>query len=746
MLKKTSLAAAVLWLGSILYWTAGAGVVAANTRPAGDRAKASVPAPVMAVYGKLPLSFVENQGQVDSPARFYTLGPGLQAGFSPGEITLGFPAGKKSRALQAARRPAERYKAGAPSPPQPYRLVRLRPLNLSPAVRLTGADQVPGKFNHYKGSDPGRWRSGIPVYGAVFYRQAYPGVDLRFYGQGQSLEYDVIVHPGANPSQVRFRLEGIKGLALTPTGDLAVSLPGGGQFLQKKPLIYQEEAGGRAAREGTFKLYRKGRTCEYGFEVAAYDRTRPLIIDPTFVYSTYWGGSEADTAMDVVTDASGNAFVVGYTNSSNFLTYPGATFQGVTDVFALKLNPTGKVMVWSTLLGGASTDEGYAVDLDQNGNPCICGETFSDDFPHPNGFQATRKGSGDAFVARLNGLTGALLYGTYLGGRYEDKASDIKADPVSGNIWVVGSTKSDDFYKINELCGYRGAWDVFVAKINAGGDLIYSTYLGGSNNDYGKAIALDKYGNAYLTGDTSSTDFLPKENAVRDYSGNGDVFVTKIYSLGTAAPFSTYLGGTNSDYGVDIAVQSDLDILVTGQTNSPDFPQERSIHPYKGSYDVFLTCLTPPRDYGSTWYIFFSTLLGGTGLDFGNGIALDTRENIYLIGTTYSNDFHLEHPWYAYGGGELQGTTDAFVAKFNLAGYLSYSTYLGGSGNESGFGIALDSANNLFLTGTTTSGADFPTKNPLISYGGGGDLFITKVGVEIQGNLPFVQLLLLLND
>ncbi len=535
MPQPKSLLAAVLWVGVIFSWLAGPALVQASPAPV------SAPTPRLAAFGKLPLSFVENQGQLDSPFRFYTLGPGLQAGFSPDEIALAFPTGKP----------------GAASAPQPRQVVRLRPVNLSPLVSLTGADPLPGKFNHYQGRDPARWRSGLPIYGSVLYRQAYPGVDLRFYGQGQTLEYDIVVQPGGNPSQVRFRLEGVKGLALTPAGDLAVSLPGGRRFLQQKPLIYQEEDGRRVAREGQFKLYPKGPAWEYGFEVAAYDRTRPLIIDPVLVYSTYWGGSGSDTAMDIDTDATGFAFVVGYTNSGNFLTYPGSTFKGGTDVFVLKLNPTGKAMIFATLLGGSANDYGYGLDLDQNGHPCICGQTFSDNFPlQGDPWQETRKGSGDAFVARLNGANGTLLYSTYLGGLLEDKATDLKVDRFSGNIYVVGSTKSNDLFA-SPMLTYKGGWDAFVARFDTIGGLTWSTYLGGAGTDNGKAVALDKLGYVYVTGDTSSNDFYTVKS-IHPYRGNGDAFVTKFYVGPTISSvhFSTYLGGANSDYGVDIAVES----------------------------------------------------------------------------------------------------------------------------------------------------------------------------------------------
>ena len=282
---------------------------------------------------------------MDSPAKFYTTGPGFQVCFTPQEIILYAGAARDGGMSLKAPGPkdSEVASSAAPVPPQ---VVRWRPVNLSPGVKIAGEELLPGKVNYYRGNDPRQWRPEVPTYGAVVYRQAYPGVDFRFYGRGQELEYDVIVSPGGDPNQVRFRYDGIKALAVTPGGDLAVTLPRGERYLQKKPVVYQEQEGRRVARDGRFKLYHQNGAWEYGFEVAAYDRTLPLVIDPVIIYSTYFGGTLNDYGLAVAVDDAGNAYITGrtYLPSPNFPTYPWSTHHGNFDVFVLKMSPKGDIL------------------------------------------------------------------------------------------------------------------------------------------------------------------------------------------------------------------------------------------------------------------------------------------------------------------------------------------------------------------------------------------------------------------
>lgn len=723
----------IMIVGSVLFWmlgTAGLGRAAQTSQKA-------------VAFSRLPLYFVENQGQVDSPARFYSVTPGIRTVFSPREITLSFPSGRVGDG-NARPLPAEPgTQRPAPSPRVPPQVVHWRPVDLSRNVRLTGADQLPGRFNYFKGSDPGRWRTGLPTYGAVVYRQAYPGVDLKFYGAGQQLEYDIIVQPGADPYQVRFRLEGIRSLAVTPAGDLAVTLPGGQHFLQKKPLVYQESGGQRVRREGKYKVYPWGTAWEYGFEVAAYDRNQALLIDPMIVYSTCIGGSGRDYGMKIAVDAADQVYVVGTTESGDFVTTNGSTHQGGSDVFVVKMNPVSNAVIFSTLLGGGSADYGTGIALSTD-NVFVCGKTYSDDFPPVSPLQDHRAGSYDAFVAKLSQTNGALLFSTYLGGTYDDGANAVATDGSDDVAYVVGYTKSpEDFPTVKPIQAYGGNQDIFVAKIDATStpSLKFSTYLGGSGVDNGTAIVADKqvytdHGDTLvaITGNTSSDDLTVLHGLA--YKGGTDAFIMQVWfdDFGTHYPlpdpsitYTTYLGGSANDYGSGIVYYFG-GYVVTGETNSTDFPRVNTQSTPAGGYDVFLT----EMDLDS---IDFSTLLGGSRSDYGNAIMVSTSPdtNIYVVGTTYSSDFHLFWPMHR----SLQGATDAFVAKFSGSGKLRISTLVGGSGYDFGNGIAKDSANNIFITGETGS-ADIPKLRQ--GYSGGGDAFITKLGM--QNGMEFMLMLL----
>ena len=297
-------------------------------------------------YGRLPLFFTENQGQTDPQVKFYTRGQGHAVFFTPEGMVLSL-----SRASDEAKRRGGKKGKGKGD----QELVQLRPQGISSGVEILATEPLPGKVNYYQGNDPGKWRTEVPTYKSVLYREAYPGIDLKFYGTGQQVEYDLIIKPGADPKQVKFLYQGIKALKVTREGDLTITLPGGGHLVQQKPVIYQEINGQRVSREGKFRLLPGKRG--YGFDLASYDTRYPLIIDPVvLVYSTYLGGSTWESGNAIAVDASGNAYVVGTTQSANFPTTVGAAqtvFGGVEDAFVTKFNPAGNALVFSTYLGGS---------------------------------------------------------------------------------------------------------------------------------------------------------------------------------------------------------------------------------------------------------------------------------------------------------------------------------------------------------------------------------------------------------
>jgi hypothetical protein len=322
-------------------------------------------------FGQLPLYFMENQGQINPEVRYYTQGSGFALGFTPkGPVFLLNPGTGQAKAAGESPAP-ESAKQGSPEArpsglmkPEAARrqvMVRMTPVGMNQEAAIAPGELQTGKVNYFLGKDPKKWRTEIPTYQAVVYREAYPGIDLKFYGSGRQLEYDIIVRPGADFRQVKFRCTGIKALQVTPEGDLSLTLPDGGVLVQKKPVVYQEIAGQRVAREGKFKLYGNRAQPVFGFEVAAYDRKHPLVIDPVLLYSSYLGGSGFDAGSGIAVDAAGNIYVTGTTQSTDFpLQNPYQDHRAsiYSQVFVTKFNPTGKALIYSTYLGGADGVQG----------------------------------------------------------------------------------------------------------------------------------------------------------------------------------------------------------------------------------------------------------------------------------------------------------------------------------------------------------------------------------------------------
>ncbi|MCP4557291.1 MAG: hypothetical protein GY836_17945, partial [Herbaspirillum sp.] len=451
-------------------------------------------------------------------------------------------------------------------------------------------------------------------------------------------------------------------------------------------------------------------------------------------YSTYLGGDETDRGYGIAVDGSGNAYVTGYTGSTDFPT--GQAFQGnvgSVDAFVSKLAPSGGTLVYSTYLGGGGIDRGYGIAVDGSGNAYVTGYTGSTDFPTAQAFQGTYAGgSWDAFVSKVAPSGGTLVYSTYLGGGSGDSASGIALD-TSGAAYVTGYTWSTNFptgQAFQGALGGGGNYDAFVSKLAPGGTaLTYSTYLGGAGYETGNGIAVDGSGNAYVTGYTTSTDFPTAQAFQGTRPGDYDAFVSKLAPSGATLTYSTYLGGGSIDYGRGIAVDNSGNAYVTGETFSTDFPTAQAFQGTNvgASWDAFVSKLAP-----SGAALAYSTYLGGGAGDFGFGIAVDNPGNAYVTGQTGSADFPT--------GQALQGTnagsSDAFVSKLAPTGAtLTYSTYLGGFFNDFGYGIAVDTSGNAYVTGFTGS-YDFPTAQAFQGTNAGGDYdaFVFKIGMPSVGD------------
>ena len=645
----------------------------------GALAGSSPTMPVTANYESLPLSFELNQGQTHQRVKFLARTEGYVLFLTATEAVMALdnPAAHSSgKENRDAPDHSNDPVSDKSRPPRSIVCMKLEGANA--ASQIEGLEQLPTTSNYFAGDDPAAWHTDIPNYARVKYAQVYPGIDMIYYGNQQQLEYDFVVAPRSNPDSIRLAFAGIGDYEIDQMGDLLVHTPAG-DIRQSKPIAYQEANG---VREQVAIDYVPSGVNRIGFHVGAYDPARPLIIDPVLIYSTYLGGSGFDQGYAIAVDSFGNAYVTGQTAAIDFPTTPGAfqTNYGGGDAFVSKLNPQGTALVYSTYINGAS---GNGIAVDSAGNAYVTGETGASTFP--------------------------------------TTAGSFQTAPMG--------------------------FDTFITKLNpAGSALVYSARFGGNFDDFGRGIALDGAGNAYITGWTvcrSTTCTFPTINAFQPNfgGGNNDAFVTKINSTGSALVYSTFLGGgkiinATDDWGQGIAVDSAGSAYVTGYTFAPDFPVTGgAFDTTRAGLDAFVTKFAPD---GRS--LVYSTFLGGTGREQGQGIAVDANGNAYVTGITESSDnqFTKDNEGFPVTAGAFQvkGSFDAFVSKLNPSGSgLVYSTYLGGSADvDRGWAITLDSAGNATVTGDTASN-DFPIINAIQgTYGGGStDAFVTKLNATGTG-------------
>jgi Beta-propeller repeat len=629
--------------------------------------------------------------------------------------------------------------------------VRMRLVGANPVARIQGLDALPGRSHSFIGRDPSRWRTNVPTYARVAYRDIYPGIDLVYYGtQERRLEYDFVVGPGADPRAIRLMFDGVDRLELNAAGDLVLHV-GDTSLRFGKPLVYQRSEGVTRKVAGRWAF--ENRTT-VGFHVGSYDARRPLVIDPTIALATYVGGGTTDQAFAIAVDASSNVYLTGNTNSADFPTTVGAfqpTPRGGVDAFVVKLNSTFTARTYSTYLGGTTGDDaGRGIAVDATGNAYVTGFTASTDFPTTAGaFQTAFGGGGlDAFVVKLNPAGSSLVYGTYLGGADSDVGLGIAIDSGQ-NAYVTGGTFSANFPIAAGVSqpALAGGRDAFVTQLNAAGTaLVYSTYLGGAGTDVGNAIAVDSTGAAYITGSTTcagapcvvATDFPTTAGVVQttrpvgEGAGVTDAFVTKLTPAGVRS-YSTLLGGTFADEGLAISVDGAGNAYLTGGTSSggappAGFPVTTGFDNFTGATQAFLTKLDPT----GTVILFSRSAPTGTlnsvsrdaapaPPSVSTSIGLDAAGNVYVSGSETRS---------APSAGRL---TDAFMIVFNPAfTVVSPEFFIGGTGDDLGLALAVDAAGNVFLAGETTS-ADFPVTAGVVQggFGGATDGFAAKVVTEV---------------
>jgi hypothetical protein len=596
--------------------------------PSARGAASPAPAAPRIDLSRIPLSFEENVGQVHDSVRFLSRGPGYALYLTPSEAVLAVAAGK-ARTAPARARTAQRRER------PPVDVLRMTLIGANPRPDVAGMERLPGRVNYFRGSDPAQWRPNVPTFAKVRYRDVYAGVDVVYHGTQHALEYDFIVAPGADPRAIALAFDHARRIELDGRGDLVLHLSHGA-VRQPKPFVYQDIGGVRRPVDGRYVV--DGR--RVGFQVAAYDGAHPLVIDPVLVYSTYVGGADVTEGTAIAVDAGGNTYVTGDSIALDFPVAGPVqpTLAGNYDAVVMKLNASATALVYATYLGGSEDDNGFAIDLDGAGNAYVTGFTASSDFPTASALQpANGGGLGDVFVTRLSPTGAALVYSTYLGGDGDDEGFALKVDAL-GNARVAGTTSSNDFPTVAALQAVRGGgYDGFLARLSANGAaLVQSTYLGGTGDDWVLGLSVDAAGSPHLAGATSSPDFAVTPGARQTtLAGDFDAFVVKLDATATVRLYSTYHGGADYDDAWAVAVDASGSAFVTGSTMSADFPTLNPVQAVNGGLaDVFVSKLNAT---GSA--LLYSTYLGGAGFDSGLAIGFDAAGSAYVTGYSGSPDF-----------------------------------------------------------------------------------------------------------
>lgn len=675
------------------------------------------------VFSRVPLTFEKNVGQTDASVRFMTRGRGFVF-FLTDEGTV--------MCLQREVKTAE----GASLQPKQFKrsVLRVRYEGANATPKVVGLEEQAGKSNYYIGNDPEKWTTNVPHFARVRYDQIYPGIDLVHYGVPGALEHDFIVKPGADPYAINMSFEGLvenqgrSAIEIDKNGNLVLQTADGSVRMHA-PVSFQERCGKRTLVPSRYVLKENNRV---GFQVAAYDSTRSLTIDPVLGYSTYLGGSGADACMGITVDANDNALVTGSTTSANFPTAGKiqSILVGTQDAFLTKLNKVAGKMEFSVYIGGTGNSAGRGVVMGDRDEPHLCGTTTAEDFPTLNGFQLANGGGVDAFILRLD-KNASLKYGSYFGGSGDEVANMISMGK-KGNAYIVGSTTTSDFHTYPERSDIGmallpavqkiyggGATDGFVFKANMLGatgpnnpSLIFLTHVGGSGADTVLHVDVDAAESAYVIGYTDSADLPVTSGVLQGTLGGGsDAFVAKLVSTGASYTYSTYLGGSADETGAyaGITVDENGQAIVVGTTASADFPVANAFQgAIGGGNDAFLASVNS----GGTALVY-STFFGGSGNDQGHDVAYDAKKSPYIAGTTASTNFPT------FGAPiqtALNGGDDVFITKFEPVSptmALEYSTYLGGSGTESEAHLAVSTGRTGYVAGTTTS-SDMQTTDQIV--------------------------------
>ena len=644
------------------------------------------------VIDQLPLYFEINRGQFDQRVRFFSRSPGHALFLTGSEAVL--TVGRNALAIG------------------------LKQANPEPAVE--GLDRL-RSFSSYFIGKPENWRERVEHYSKVRYRGVYPGIDLVYYGQGQRLEHDFVVSPGADPSHIRMLFRGATALRIDDAGDLVVGL-GESELRFSAPYSYTESSAGER-REVASRFVLKDER-EVGFALGDYNARETLVIDPVLLYGTFIGGSNVEIAKAVAVDEAGHIYVTGITVSPDYPTFGVGLQPGGGDelnAFLMKLDPlatAGRGLLYSGYFGGVRDEEPFAIRLDAERNVYIVGATMSGDFPTtPNAVQPTRDTIDvNGFLVKFNveRTENLMLYGTYLAGKDKDVAYNVRVDQTQ-KAYVVGRAFGEDFPLSADPLqpAGRGGGDAFFSLIDTvGGGLIYSTLLGGTSTDWAADIVIANADSVFITGFTASNDFPVKQNPYGPNPfGRGDAFLTRIdwrvpglEGLG----YSGYLGGSDLDVAQNLVLDPSGVLHIGGYTLSKDFPTTAAAvqRTNAGDADIFIATLDTTKAGGEG--LLFSTYIGGSNADVPYMMRMDSTGGLVTAGYTLSDDFPIVGDSFDDTYSSLDDGVFLRIDPSKPANEVfTCSSYLGGDNSDIGWGMTLDDADNLYITGSTVSD-DFP--------------------------------------
>ncbi len=674
-------------------------------------------------FNNHPLRFEKNLGQTAGEVAFYSRGRGYNFFLTPAESVMVLSKRKSSKDQHGLV-----GKLHGQEPDEfETSVIRMRMVGANASSRITGKEKLQSTSHYFVGNKKENWHQNIPHFEKVRFREIYSGIDQLYYGNQGELEYDFIISPGSDPNEIILEFKGADALSLDEGGNLILTTPSG-KVVQRAPLAYQNINGEKKTVASRYVIKPDNRV---GFQLAQYDSRHELVIDPILKFSTYLGGGSSDEAYSIAVDSNDNVYVTGSTRSIDFDTLNEIEGDDLElDVFVFKLENAafGMDLVYSTYLGGSSFEQGESIAVDSSGNAYVTGWTDSTDFNTVNPIEGDSAGR-DVFVLKISENAGvpSLDFSTYLGGSGLDQGESLALD-TQGNIYVAGWTQSTDFDTVNPLEGDSGFNDAFVFKLEetpTGPSLVYSTYLGGSLNDEAYSIAVDPSGNAYVAGRTFSSDF-DTVNTLDTPDLSSDFFVFKLEENAGVLnlAYSTYLGGSGAEEMSGIAVDATGGAYVTGYTTSTNLELVNPIEGDSGdgTWDAYIFKL---QEIAGFPVIAWSTYLGGSAADFAQSIAIDSSGNAFVAGYTLSNDFDLVN--------EIEGDsagTDVFVVKLNdspTGPTVSYSTYLGGDGNDRAFALALDSNDDALIAGWTTS-LNYDVVFPIENRSGISDVIVSKIG------------------